>query len=379
MSVKSIIREKNNAGNSVNSKPEYIDSIQDDKPGTRLNKIAAINLFDNFILTEYDNPSSETVIQDMLDNSEMTTGIFQVLHEFAVHAQKKISHDTLVIYLCWLRKYLHARGIKIDVDDMNAYFKLNNTMKAPLKELKKPLTLHEIQSILGVSDIKHQRIYSVLISSGIRIGEAMSLKKLDLSFEYDRVMITIRAENAKNREERITFMSEEARKLCQPLFDKLGPDDLLFGNDSISKSSNVTNENQMFDRTRKRLGLVERYKTGTHKITLHSMRSFFISKMIKINENLGHALSGHSSYMKQYERLEASELIEAYKKSEPELTIMDLTRKDDEIRALKNSNLQNSQLRIQNKMLEDIIKKLPVSNEIKTLTARSLKDEDYLE
>ena len=312
MSVKSIIREKNNAGNSVNSKPEYIDSIQDDKPGTRQNKIAAINIFDDFILSEYDNPSSETVIQDMLDNPEMTTGIFQVMHEFAVYAQKKISHDTLIIYLCWLRKYLHARGIKIDVDDMNVYFKLNNTMKAPLKELKKPLTLFEMQSILGVSDIKHQRIYSVLISSGIRIGEAMSLKKSDLSFEYDRVMITIRAENAKNKEERITFMSEEARRLCQPLFDSLGPNALLFGNGSISKTSNVTNENQMFDRTRKRLGLVERYKTGTHKITLHSMRAFFISKMIKVNENLGHALSGHTSYMKQYERLEIHELVEAY-------------------------------------------------------------------
>jgi len=375
----SIIQQKNNTGNIVHSKTAYIDSIQDEKQGTRLNKIAAINLFDDFILTEYDNPSSETVIQDMLDNPEMTTGIFQVLHEFAKYAQKKISHDTLIIYFCWLRKYLHARGIKIDVDDMNAYFKLNNTVKSPLKELKKPLTLSEMQRILGRSDIKHQRLYLVLISSGIRIGEALTLRKSDLSFDHERVMITIRAENAKNKEERITFISEEARRICQPLFDMLCPDELVFGTETISRTSNVTNENQVFDRLRKRLGLVDRYKSGTHKITLHSMRAFFISKMIKVNENLGHALSGHSSYMKQYERLEISELIEAYIKSESELTIIDLTRKDDEIKSLKNANMQNNQLRIQNKMLEDIIKKLPISNEIKSATARSLKDEDYLE
>ncbi len=357
----------------------YIDSIQDDKPGTRINKISSINLFDNFILSEYDNVTSEMIIQDMLDNVQLTNGIFQVLHEFAKYAEKKVSHDTIIIYLCWLRKYLHARGIKIDVDDMNIYFKQNNTIKPVLKELKRPLKLSEIQRIVSVSDVKRQRIYSVLVSSGIRIGEAMSLKKSDLSFEHDRVMITIRAENAKNGEERLTFMSEEARQLCQPLFDSKTPDSLIFGNDGIANASRVTNETQLFDRTRKRLGLTEKYKSGTAKITLHSMRSFFVSKMTKNNENLGHALAGHSVYMKRYERFDIPELVEAYIKSEPELTIMDLTRKDNEIKTLKNANFANSQLRIQNKMLEDIITKLPVSNEIKEQTARNLNDEDYLE
>jgi integrase len=376
--IVSIIQSKNDTGNKVNSKMAYIDSIQDDKPGTRINKIASINIFDDFILSEYSNSTSESVIQDMLDNLEMTTGIFQVLHEFAIFAQKRVSYDTLTIYLCWLRKYLHARGVKIDIVDMNEYFKLNNTMKAPLKELKKPLKLSEIQRIISISDIKRQRIYSILVSSGIRIGEAMSLRKSDLSFEHERVMITIRAENAKNKEERITFMSEEARELCQPLFDSIGNDDLIFGNGDITKASNVINENQVFDRTRKRLGLTERYKSRTHKITIHSMRAFFISKMIKQNENLGHALSGHSSYMKRYERLEISELIEAYIKSEPELTIIDLTRKDTEIKNLKNANMQNSQLQLANKMLLDIIRKLPISDKIKEDTAKSLSDEDYL-
>ncbi len=356
----------------------YIDSIQGDKPGTRTNKISSVNMFNEFVLSEYDGVTSEEIIQDMLDNPEMKNGIFQVLHEFAKYAEKKVSHDTLIIYLCWLRKYLHARGIKVDVDDMNAYFKQNNTIKPVLKELKHPLKLSEIQSIISIADINRQRIYSVLVSSGIRIGEAMSLKKSDLSFEHDRVMITIRAENAKNGEERITFMSQEAQALCQPLFDNKTSDEMIFGNPRITSASRVTNETQLFDRLRKKLGLTDTYKSGTAKITLHSMRSYFVSKITKNNENLGHALAGHSVYMKRYERFEVDELIEAYIKSEPELTIIDLTRKDTEIKNLKNANMQNSQLRIQNKMLEDIIKKLPVSNEIKEQTARSLNDEDYL-
>ena len=357
----------------------YIDSIQGDKPGTRTNKISSVNMFNEFVLSEYDGVTSEGIIQDMLDNPEMKNGIFQVLHEFAKYAEKKVGHDTIIIYLCWLRKYLHARGIKVDVDDMNVYFKQNNTIKPVLKELKHPLKLSEIQSIISMADITRQRIYSVLISSGIRIGEAMSLKKSDLSFEHDRVMITIRAENAKNGEERITFMSQEAQVLCQPLFDNKTSDEMIFGNPKITSASRVTNETQLFDRLRKRLGLTETYKSGTAKITLHSMRSYFVSKITKNNENLGHALAGHSVYMKRYERFDIPELVEAYIKSEPELTIMDLTRKDNEIKSLRNANMQSSQLRIQNKMLEDIIKKLPVSNEIKEQTARNLNDEDYLE
>ena len=379
MSNISIIQQKNKMGNRVDSQSEYFESIQNDKPGTRLNKTASVNIFNDFIRDRYGHPNAELLIQDMLENPEMVNGVFQVLHEFVQWTHDRISYATLVIYLCWLRKYLHARGVKIDVDDMNEYFSKNGTMKIPLKEKKYATKLHELQSIIGRCNLQEKQLYLVLISSGMRIGEALSIRKNDLNFEYDRVMITIRAEHAKNKEERITFISEEARRICQPLFDMLCPDELVFGTETISRTSNVTNENQVFDRLRKRLGLVDRYKSGTHKITLHSMRAFFISKMIKVNENLGHALSGHSSYMKQYERLEISELIEAYIKSESELTIIDLTRKDDEIKSLKNANMQNNQLRIQNKMLEDIIKKLPISNEIKSATARSLKDEDYLE
>ena len=147
----------------------------------------------------------------------------------------------------------------------------------------------------------------------------------------------------------------------------------------LASSLKGTNENQVFDRLSKRLGLTERYKTGTHKITIHSMRAFFISKMIKVNENFGHALSGHSSYMKQYERLEIHELVEAYIKSEPELTIIDLTRKDDEISKLRNSNTMYNDLSIKYRMLEDLLKSLPIDPKILEQKAREINEEDYID
>jgi len=361
-------------GNRVDSQSEYFESIQNDKPGTRLNKTASVNIFNDFIRDRYGHPNAELLIQDMLENPEMVNGVFQVLHEFVQWTHDRISYATLVIYLCWLRKYLHARGVKIDVDDMNEYFSKNGTMKIPLKEKKYATKLHELQSIIGRCNLQEKQLYLVLISSGMRIGEALSIRKNDLNFEYDRVMITIRAEHAKNKEERITFISEEARKICQPLLDSKSGDELIFGSSTCSKTSNVTNHIQKFDRLRKKLGLVDRYKSGTSKITLHSMRAFFISKIVKENENLGHCLAGHSTYMKTYERFEAEELVEAYKKSEPELTILDLTRKDNEIKNLKNNNLRYAELNTKIELYQKLILSLGVDPKVLEQKARELEE-----
>jgi len=378
MSV-SIVKQEAKKGKRVDSKGAYLQYLRSQKRGLIKAITAVINNWDVFCQDHYDLLSSDSLVQDMLENPDETEGIFQILHNWVQWNQnvRKIAPSTISNYLIYLRKYLHMRGIKIDRDDMNDYFSKHNTLVIPLKEKKYPVKLSELQHILGIIPMKRKQLYLVLISGGLRISEALLMKKKDLNFEYDRVMITIPAINSKNKEERITFISKEAQKICQPLFDSKSDDELIFGT-GCAIHDDVTNHDRYFATTRRKLGLTDKYLSGTSKITPHSFRAFFISKIIKQNENLGHYLAGHSVYMKQYERFEVEELIEAYIKSEPELTILDLTRKDDEIKNLKNNNLRYSELNIRCKMLEDIIKKLPVSNQIKEQTARSLNDEDYL-
>ena len=341
----SIVQKAAKNGNKIDSKLKYLESIKNQKTGTRKAKIASLNNFDYFCSSFYNLPSSEILIQDMLSNIELTDGIFQIIHNWIQWnvKEKKLFPTTISIYLVCLRKYLHQRGVKIDREDLANYFSKNNTLKIPLKEKKYPVKLFQLQEIIGISPLKRKQLYLFLISSGMRISEALLMKKKDVSFEYDRIMVTIPAENSKNREERITFLSEESRKYCQPLFDQKSNDELVFGT-GIHIKDDVVNHAKYFANIRKKLGYFEKYKTGTSKITLHSMRAFFISKIIKQNENLGHYLAGHSVYMKQYERFEIEELIEAYKKSEPELTILDLTRKDDEITRLQNVDFRVREL-----------------------------------
>jgi integrase len=311
----------------------------------------------------------------MLENPAETEGIFQILHNWIQWNQnvRKIAPSTISIYLIYLRKYLHMRGIKIDREDMNDYFSKHNTLIIPLKEKKYPVKLSELQHILGIIPMKRKQLYLVLISGGLRISEALLMRKKDLNFEYDRVMITIPAINSKNKEERITFISKEAQKICQPLFDSKSDDELIFGT-GCAIHDDVTNHDRYFATTRRKLGYTDKYLSGTSKITPHSFRAFFISKIIKENETLGHYLAGHSVYMKQYERFEVEELIDAYIKSEPELTIFDLTRKDNEITKLKNSDYRVKELENKVQLFHKLILSLGIEPEI---LMQKVKDLEY--
>jgi integrase len=371
----SIVKQEAKKGNRIDSKSAYIQYLQGQKRGLVKAIIAVINNWDAFCQDHYHLPSSEQLVQDMLDHPDETEGIFQILHNWIQWNQnvRKIAPSTISIYLIYLRKYLHMRGIKIDREDMNDYFSKHNTLVIPLKEKKYPTKLSELQNILGIIPMKRKQLYLVLISGGLRISEALLMKKKDLNFEYSRVMITIPAINSKNKEERITFISEEAQKICQSLFDSKSDDELIFGT-GCAIHDDVTNHARYFATTRRKLGYTEKYLSGTSKITLHSFRAFFISKIIKQNETLGHYLAGHSVYMKQYERFEVEELIDAYIKSEPELTIFDLTRKDNEIKDLKNNNLRYAELNAKIELYQKLILSLGVDPQVLEQKARELED-----
>ena len=68
--------------------------------------------------------------------------------------------------------------------------------------------------ILNTASPLRRALYSVLISSGMRLGEALSLTKQDIHFNENPVRVTIRAETTKTKEGRETYISSEA-------FDKL--------------------------------------------------------------------------------------------------------------------------------------------------------------
>ena len=92
-------------------------------------------------------------------------------------------------------------------------------------------------------------------------------------------------------------------------------------------------EEDNFFRMRIKAGFGElRYDNGIHKITLHSFRSWFITKCNRIDSDFGNALGGHQKYMKKYNRFTDQELCDLFIKAENTLSIFERVDEDQEKR-----------------------------------------------
>lgn len=98
-------------------------------------------------------------------------------------------------------------AIKLYYEKVLKHPKMVFNIERPRREKKLPqiLTEHEVLAILKVTEnLKHKTILALLYSSGIRIGELISLRKEDLV--WDKSYIFIRG--GKGNKDRISLLSE---------------------------------------------------------------------------------------------------------------------------------------------------------------------------
>ena len=122
-----------------------------------------------------------------------------------------------------------------------------------------------------------------------------------------------------------------------PILENLKDDDLIFAtNKDIQKSKHT--EEDYYYRMRVRAGLDKmKYDNGIHKITLHSFRSWFVTKCNRIDSDFGNALAGHDKYMKRYNRFTDNEKCELFIKAEKTLSIFERVDEDQENRLEEQS------------------------------------------
>jgi len=175
----------------------------------------------------------------------------------------------------------------------------------------------------------------------MRIGEAVGLRKRDFDLSKERVSITIPARLTKLKIQRETYITKEAENYLLPLFKRLGQDQLVFGsNEDITRS--VGNEELIFWKLRKQVGLVQKYENSRqYKINFHSFRAFCETQASNTNGvEYAHALIGHSGYLDQYYRITSEERLEKYLDFEPKLTIGDDFRKTLQIDKLQRDKAE---------------------------------------
>jgi len=299
------------------SKQEWLDKVfsKSKSKSSRISASSAIKKLEEFCLKEY-KKEADTVLKDL--RNEPIEKAYRFLDKYVTHLGD-LSPKTVRTYFGWVRTYLRkCYGIKTHLEEIEEEV----TLPTQEKQERTSLTPEIIKTLCDNSKEDRKGLYMTLVSSGMRVGEALSLRKREFEFDKDPVTVKIFAKNSKTRRSRTVFVSSECKDMILKLVKRKGQDDLVF-TDQQDNAQAVRNEERVFQRLRQRCGYMEKYPDGKRFIVnIHAFRSYCYTKAVQVHgEQYAHALLGHGSYLDQYYRLTEEEKGEKYKELEPQLLI----------------------------------------------------------
>ena len=195
-----------------------------------------------------------------------------------------------------------------------------------------PLTLEQVKTLLtkGRPNSKIRSLILTLLSSGMRIGEALHIKVGDVNLSSNPLTIKIRADYTKTGVSRTAYVSNEAKDSLKEVVEGASEDRLVF-----DYSGGSWQRGKVATRTFR--AIVDRAGLGgkieghrIHKIHFHSFRKFFLTRAVDIlGDHAGHALCGHGFYMDTYYKKSEEERKNDYLKLMPHLTVFGKEEKVD--------------------------------------------------
>ncbi len=357
------------------SKEQFYEKINTKSQSTIIATKRTINLFDNFLtsLPDAGTKSSTTLHEEVISElqslkpNECIDTTCELLQDWINYLTKfGLASSSIRRYFSTFRPYLYYRGIKLDSQDVTA----NIVFPSIIKEERYPLTIDVIRKILNATTWKKKGLYLTLVSSGMRIGEAIMLRKRDFDMDLSRIRCRIPARITKTKIGRTTYVSREAAEFVMPLLQKLNDDDMVFGTNQNARHSTIA-EVQTFGRFVDKVGLGLKYDTGRKKISLHSFRAFFFTRAARAHdENYAHMMTGHGGYLMQYDRLTDAEKLDMYIAMESELLIFDQNKNQEKIKSLQTENSRlvaqkDIELETQRKIIQKLEQRLSkIENQI---------------
>ena len=247
---------------------------------------------------------------------------------------KPASFGTKRTYTVRFDKLFRYFGLFNRIDFKNLKFPMEKAKKAKIK----PLRYEVLKGLIAYTTLMSRKVFwQFLAQSACREIEGLKIRKSDCYYvdktgeetknisEMDRIKIMIRAEKGnKTRVERETFVHIEIQEYVLDRLSKIDDNDFVFHNAETPKKQRST-EIPAFEHARKMMikegykELAEKTPDDTkHKITLHTLRKYFVSKVNRMNDSsFGNAIAGHDFAMKElYDGIEPQELLEMWKQSE---------------------------------------------------------------
>jgi len=278
--------------------------------------------------------------------------------------RESVSKQSARQQLTYAVKFLRAHGINILKDDIQD---LKREAKGGAATVDRVMTADVICKALKGSDVRSRALILVLASSGMRIGECLSLSMSDIDLNMTPTMINIRAENSKNGQGRYSFITPEAK---DAVIDYLKVrNDYIVRADKHAKVLGVSprketdllfpvtdsSVNKTWETMLRGTGLYTRdEKSGRNQYRIHSLRKFFISQLSLAGaRTLAEHLAGHTGYLDaSYRQVSPEFAAREYLKIESVLTVCipesvknGIKLQDEKIGILmEKSELQNESL-----------------------------------
>lgn len=234
---------------------------------------------------EYPSYNCETILQALLKNKR---NVYELLEQFVSYLMKTrvgLTPKSISLYVTAARSYFAY----YDIDVIPSKFRRKVRLPKIYREDEEPIDASDIRTmLLSCNNRRLKSLILVLASGGMRIGEALAIRNMDIDFSITPTKIHIRKEFSKTRVSRDIYISQEATTYLKQWVDwkykspykirNFSPEDLLF---TVYRSrrphSFYFKIRQEFDRLLNAIKMNKKKEGGIlprNKITLHSFRRF---------------------------------------------------------------------------------------------------------
>lgn len=341
---------------------------------TQMGAKTSLNLFDYFCKDLYQK-GGDTVVLD-IENAVKHDGefdrIFRMFNSYITWLEE--DHPQIIIkknhYSTYIKKH-NPSTIKIVIHTLRQYFeefghvefserKFRRMVRIPKKieEEPEPFTKSEIRDFVDHAMPKRKALYMVLKDSGMRIGEAVQIKKKHVDMSTNPITITIPAVRSKTQKGRTTYVTRETRPFLKRIIDKIDDDALVFGVNTDKRKSTVTEEACFFN-LREKLGYTERYESNNrYKKNMHSLRAYCATQLAEAyGEEFAHGFIGHKGYLSQYIR-NKDKTVEKYLRAENRLMIYETVEVVDQDERVVRLEMQQKEATENMKSLTKILSQM---------------------
>lgn len=302
--------------------------------------------FDQFVQYQY-HDDLEKLVETIKTGS---SDVYKVLDNYSEWlVAQELKAKTVRDYVVAAKKLLRF----MDVVILNEQFLDKVTLPTVEEIMDEAPTADQIKMIVMRCNPRLRALVMLMATSGMREGEALKLRIKDFDFKSKPCRVLIPASITKTSRGRETYISEEAVeainvwlnkwKSRENRSDSITPESLLldFGDNIYTAEKNAIKMFRTVMEHFPEMNLKVDSDHRVHKIHLYSFRKFFYSKTMPIiGEERAHALMGHGSYMKTYNKRTPEERRADYLKCVDALSIMrpsgTVTREEvDELTTLK--------------------------------------------